>query len=273
MHGRRGKTQIPIKSSILAAAGTCGKGLAPEQAFALIDLLALMLAVALFTMLLLPALAKSNDNGRRTVCTNNLRQMGAASTMYANDNQDYLAYPNWGYEVPGWLYTITNGGTIPDPSPTGTYSNNQVAAYSPGLWFQYVQNPNTYLCPVDLESKYYALRINKLCSYVMNGAVCGFGGHTSPCKVTDVWNPACYLLWGSGENSIGPGNPGPYVFNDGANYPDYGEGVERIHTANGGEVLSVAGNVQFVGRQKWMTESGSLGPNLAWWSPFSSDGH
>lgn len=145
---RSGKEQILINSSVTTIAGTSGRGPGREEAFTLLDLLAVLLTIAILATLMLPALAKSNDNGRRTICTNNLRQMGAAAKMYANDNQDYLAYPNWSYTFsgPGWLYSLSNG-TIPDPT-SGSYSNDQAAAYSPGLWFQYVQNPKSYLCPV-----------------------------------------------------------------------------------------------------------------------------
>jgi type II secretory pathway pseudopilin PulG len=250
-----------------------------EQAFTLLDLLAILFSVALLCALVLPAVARSGDAGRRTICTNNLRQMGAASTMYANDNQDYLAYPNWGSVLPGWLYMPTNG-TVPDPSPTGSYSNNPTAAYSTGLWFQYVRNPASYLCPVDLESKYYSQRINKLCSYVMNGAVSGFGRDTTTCKVTDVWNPACYLLWGADEGALNSGVPiGSLAFNDGSEYPGSGgEQPERLHTANGAEIVSVGGDVRFVLLQKFLAESAYTGTpqqpkGLAWWAPFTSNGH
>jgi type II secretory pathway pseudopilin PulG len=248
----------PLKFPLLSSPG---KG---TQAFTVLDLLACLLMIALLALVMMPALAKSGDNGRRTICTNNLRQLGAASTLYANENQDYFAYPNWGTVSPGWLYALSNG-QVPNPSQAGAYSN--------GLWFQYVQNAKSYLCPVDLESKFYAQRLNRLSSYVMNGAPCGFGVRTSTFKVTDVWNPACYLLWAPDENAVGPGIPGAFDYNDGANFPSSNEGLDRLHTANGSELLTVAGNVQFVSGQKWKTESGNLGRSLTWWSAFSGNGH
>src|SRR5438105_1363239 len=93
---RRGKQEIPISSNIAPVLRTSRKSLNREQAFTLVELLAVLLTIGLLGTLTLPTLAKSNGNGRRTICTNNLRQMGTASTMYANDNGDYLAYPNWG---------------------------------------------------------------------------------------------------------------------------------------------------------------------------------
>jgi hypothetical protein len=225
----------------------------------------------------LPGLANSNGDARRAVCTNNLRQMGAAATMYANDNNDYLAFPNWGPDFPGWLFAVKNG-VIPDPTPTGIYSNNLTGAYSPGLWYQYVRNPKSYLCPVDVESPFYASRNNKLCSYIMNGAVCGFVSLARSCKRIDVWNPNCYLLWGPDENAGGYGNPGAFEFNDGANFPASSEKLEHLHAPNGAEVLAVEGNVRFVSDQEFLAQANYVPTpqqrlGLSWWSPFTANGH
>ena len=80
-----------------------------ERAFTLIDLLVVMATLAILTVLILPALARSGDNGARTVCLNNLRQLGMALNMYAGENQDYLPWANSGIDASppcprGWLY-------------------------------------------------------------------------------------------------------------------------------------------------------------------------
>lgn len=236
--------------------------------FTLIELLVVLATSALLLTLLLPALAKSSDNGTRTVCVNNLRQLGSACLMYGGDNSDYMAYPNWGTTGTGWLYATTT--TIPDPT-AAQFAGDRAAAYRSGLWFSYVQNPRTYLCPVDLESRFYSLRANKLASYVMNGAVCGYGstiGRTA--RITDVWNPACYLLWTPDENVNGLG---AFAFNDASSFPDRNEGPGCLHTLNGTDLLGVSGNVSFASLQKFRAEQNATGLSLAWWSPFSSTGH
>ncbi len=240
------------------------------DAFTLIELLAVIVTGAMLAALLLPALAKSSDNGTRTVCVNNLRQLGSALLMYNGDNNDYMAYPNWGSSGAGWLFNATNS-TIPDPT-SPQFAADRAAAYRPGLWFSYVQNTRTYVCPVDLESRYYAARANKLSSYVMNGAVCGygsiFGGRTA--RVTDVWNPGCYLLWSPDENV---NNVGAFAFNDASSFPDRNEGPGCLHTLNGTDLLTVGGSVRFAPLQKFRAEQTATGLSLAWWSPFSSSGH
>jgi len=55
-------------------------------AFTLIELLVVMVIIALLIGLLLPALARAKEEARKTQCRSNLRQMGLALEMHANDN-------------------------------------------------------------------------------------------------------------------------------------------------------------------------------------------
>jgi type II secretory pathway pseudopilin PulG len=261
---------------IRAAAGS------GERGFTLIDLMAVIATVAILAALVLPALARTDDNGARMVCMHNLRQMGMAENMYAGDNRDSLAFPNFdggaGGSPPGWLYTVTNG-VIPNPVDTLPWKTNPISAWRTGTWFQYVQNSKAYLCPVDIESVTYRTpagigRSEKLSSYVMDGAVNDFplnGNYPPPCKITDVWSPACYLLWEPDENI-----EGAFAYNDGSNTAN--EGLGRLHSANSGNMLCIGGNVQFVTMQTFQqqTVSPGTGPNgrtLSWWSPLSPSGH
>ena len=82
---------------------------ARERAFTLTNLLVVLATLAILAALILPALAKSGDNGMRMVCLNNLRQMGMALNMYAGENQDTMPWVNWGNDSSppcprGWLY-------------------------------------------------------------------------------------------------------------------------------------------------------------------------
>jgi prepilin-type N-terminal cleavage/methylation domain-containing protein len=269
---------------------------ASANGFTLVELLVVIVVIAILAILLAPALARTDDNGARMVCMHNLRQMGMACNMYCGDNRETFAYPNWdggsAAGAPrGWLYSMNPLQGLPAGYPAGIVPNpyssaipykllpNALAAWQSGVWFQYVLNPKSYLCPVDIESADYKPpsgsngRVNKLSSYVMNGAVTGYPapGYGTPCKLTDVWNPACYLLWEPDENAVGAGNPGPYEYNDGANYPGNSEGIGRLHSANGGEMMSVDGSVKFVTVQTWKIQNGTGpgpgGRTLTWWNP------
>ena len=49
-----------------------------EHAFTLVELAVVIITLAILAALILPALARSGDNNARTVCSNNLRQLGTA---------------------------------------------------------------------------------------------------------------------------------------------------------------------------------------------------
>jgi prepilin-type N-terminal cleavage/methylation domain-containing protein len=275
--------------------------------FTLIELLVVIAIIAILAAMLLPALALAKDQAKKTTCTNNQKQMGTAFHMYNDENRDYLAFPNWdggttqdinyqGQPVAGYLYMITNGG-IPDPF-MAPYLTAPQTAWQSGLWFPNVHNPNSFLCPVDILSKDYAEvptqanggngRNNKLSSYVMNGAVCGFAHATAStvppyttCKATQIWSSSCYILWEPDEFVLGvnPPNPGAFEFNDGSNFPDVlkGEGIGRLHSKNGGNILAIDGHVNFLTTNQFYRLSVSLGSGpggkgLLWWSPFQVDG-
>ncbi len=69
----------------------------PENAFTLIELLVVIAIMALLASMLLPALSRAKESGKRIQCINNLRQLGMSITMYADDNEGLLpphSHPN-----------------------------------------------------------------------------------------------------------------------------------------------------------------------------------
>jgi type II secretory pathway pseudopilin PulG len=118
----------------------------------LIELLAVIAIIALLAALLLPALSRAKESGRRVTCMNNLRQMAIAIGTYSLDSRGRIP------DFRSWLYpSITPGQDV-----------------SRGKLFPYLNSKAIYLCPTDmreLEKQPPALKVRDY-SYPMNCRTC-----------------------------------------------------------------------------------------------------
>jgi prepilin-type N-terminal cleavage/methylation domain-containing protein/prepilin-type processing-associated H-X9-DG protein len=86
-----------------------------RRAFSLVELLVVIGIITILIAILLPSLSRAREQSRLIVCKNNLRQIGTALHMYANDNGDY--YPD-GFTLGGAFFRVGLNQKIPgNPDP------------------------------------------------------------------------------------------------------------------------------------------------------------
>jgi len=126
-----------------------------RKAFTLIELLVVIAIIAILMAILMPALNRAKEQGRRAVCLNNLRQLTLAWIMYADENDDKLVNGAAGYGPPyndsfghkderawvgdccaaGWA----QGEQLPE--------NVQKERIKEGALWSYVKDVKLYRCP------------------------------------------------------------------------------------------------------------------------------
>jgi prepilin-type N-terminal cleavage/methylation domain-containing protein/prepilin-type processing-associated H-X9-DG protein len=113
------------------------------RAFTLIELLVVIAIIAILAAMLLPALARAKESGKRIACLNNLRQLSLAAQMYVNDSQSFYPprsdtdrWPDKFYDSYGKnLKLLLCPTETTTPVSNGISNSNNVADASPRSYF------------------------------------------------------------------------------------------------------------------------------------------
>ena len=251
-----------------------------RQGFSLAELLVVIGLVAVLVALLLPALGRARAEANRVACMSNLRQLLQAQMMYVAESKGFLTYPNWGHDrrstdtvwPAGWLYTQGQVGDRPAPGDVKS-----------GVLFRYLGDARAYRCPLHPPEAASDSGTDRLTSYIMNGAVCGYGavGHQNAhpvrwmpsWKITDWRQPSEQILWWEAEEG-GPGTAAPEQggasWNDGSSDPKENF-LSRRH-GRGACVGHFDGSAAWMDRIDYVAELQRPGPNRLYCDPHRPDG-
>ncbi|MDD7985635.1 type II secretion system protein [Lentisphaera marina] len=152
--------------------------------FTLIELLVVIAIIGILASLLLPVLGKARKTAKLGVCKSQLKQIGATTYMYADDNNDFIPPAPAGVTNLSW------------DDQLATYDqrnlSDAVIAGTQGISTTDMSDSNIYLCPSDEISSSDATKVRR--SYSFNN-----GAHLG----TDDW--------GLNRNF---NNPDPFKFNE-----------------------------------------------------------
>lgn len=119
------------------------------RAFTLIELLIVIAIIAVLMAVIVPALNRAREMGKRAVCLNNTKSLALAWTLYCSD-QDGQMPSSRGIAASGWVRGLS--GTYQN-RPIEAPKEEQIAAIRSGQLYPYTNTEKVYRCPVAMRQE------------------------------------------------------------------------------------------------------------------------
>jgi prepilin-type N-terminal cleavage/methylation domain-containing protein/prepilin-type processing-associated H-X9-DG protein len=186
------------------------------RAFTLIELLVVIAIIAILAAMLLPALDRAKQRAWAAACLSNVRQIGIASRMYADENSDFL--PRSAHQGASW-----------------------VASLQP-----YCGGTNLWRCPKDMhKTRRYSFALNDYLLPPPTGNDAADFSKTTrvPSPTETFWLGECAESYSNNDHfHFSPANDGDYQ------PPSFASQIATTRHLSGANYLFVDGHAQL---QRW----------------------
>ena len=135
-------TPFEVKIISRRAAGGGSRG------FTLIELLVVIAIIAVLMAILMPALNRVKEQGKRAACLSNVKQMGLAWIMYADDNDSKIVNGNTntgGHNKDGTCWVYWSGRDASE--------EQRINGIISGLLYEYCPSLKLYKCPTGIRGE------------------------------------------------------------------------------------------------------------------------
>ncbi len=127
-----------------------------KKAFTLIELLVVIAIIAILMAILMPALNRAREQGKRAMCMGNVKQLMLAWIMFADENDQRIVNGAAGtgfrpWVGKGWDDQYTSGAMLSE--------EEQIEAIHRGALWDFVKDEGLYKCPTGVRGQFITYSI------------------------------------------------------------------------------------------------------------------